>query len=111
MIFLHHITHCLPARLKRMLLLVMATALYLPWYTSSDMSYFSPALLTALYDGLSNGTDAIKRAGLIVGIAISIAIVMGLILPIRKQQRQPSAKKQPIHHSATTIHERKEPYC
>lgn len=71
-------------RLKRLLCFSLSTLLYLPWWTTPEQHWLAPAFFTALYDGLEQGPDAMRRAGFIVLAAIAVSTLLALILPVKK---------------------------
>ena len=71
-------------RLKRSLLLGFAVLLLLPGAINPGQEFLGPALLISLYDGLSQGVDALWRNGRLVLTAAGIAAIAGLLLPCKK---------------------------
>ncbi|MRI34219.1 hypothetical protein EOPP23_14590 [Endozoicomonas sp. OPT23] len=100
------ITRNFGARVRRSLWLVTAALLYTPWFLAQGSTLFTPALLTSLFDFLSDGQEAATRAGLPVLITSSAALFLGIILPVRKQiakaekKAEPEVKKKPRPKSA-----------
>ncbi|MGI9274360.1 MAG: hypothetical protein ACR2PT_05825 [Endozoicomonas sp.] len=81
------ITGRLGPRFRRVLRLTAAVLLYVPWWTSPDLDLLSPALLTMLFDGLSDGLEGMSRAGLIVVISSGAAAILAICLPVRAEPK------------------------
>ena len=89
------ITGRLGPRFRRVLRLTAAVMLFVPWWTSPDIDLLSPALLTMLYDGLSNGLEGMSRAGLIVVISSGAAAILAICLPVKAPPKIDKSKKKP----------------
>ncbi len=85
-----------------------AILLYMPWWTNPKMGYLAPAFLTAVYDGLGQGPDAMERAGLAVAAAFIAAILVAICIPVKKPKEAPK-KSTPKQHDQRPV--RKEPTC
>lgn len=81
------ITKKLPSRVKQLLYISVAILLYLPWKTTPDKDYLSPAFLTAIYDGLSHGPEAMQRSGLVVVGAVIISIALTLLISVKSSSK------------------------
>ena len=80
-------------RIHRMLMLISAALVYIPWPVKTGEPFLAPAFLVSLYDGLGLGVDTMWRSGQIALIAAVAACVIGLLLPVRKK---------PVKKKATT---------
>ena len=103
------ITRQLPSRIKRVLCLGAAALLYTPWWTLTGSDYMAPAFLTAIFDGLGHGPEAMERAGLGVAATLAGSILVALCIPVRQSKAKPekaAAKTKPRAQA-----ERKEPTC
>ena len=86
MIALNYALSGVPLKAKRLICYCTATLLYLPWWTTPEQNWLTPALFTALYDGLGKGITSIYRSGFILLIGLAAAVAMALIWPDQKQQ-------------------------
>ncbi|WP_257266959.1 hypothetical protein [Endozoicomonas sp. ONNA2] len=102
-------------RVKRPLMLVFAVVFFLPGSVNPELSFFStpgPALFISLYDGLSQGAQAMWRTGQSVAIIASIAAIAGLLLPVGKGKTESrDQQKPPTSTSSHPERQRKEPTC
>ncbi|WP_330925311.1 hypothetical protein [Candidatus Sororendozoicomonas aggregata] len=99
------ITRQLPVRIQRVLCLGATALLYTPWWTKANTSYLAPAFLTAIFDGLGQGPEAMERAGLVAVAALAASTLIALLLPIRQSDND-AGKEKKARHSHT---KRKEP--
>ncbi|MDD7804953.1 MAG: hypothetical protein PUP46_05220 [Endozoicomonas sp. (ex Botrylloides leachii)] len=96
-----------PTRLKRVLCFGLATLLYVPWWTTPEQHWLAPAFLTAIYDSLGQGPEAMKRAGMIVAAALTFSTLIALILPVKP--KLDTKKKSSTQVSQGKKNNRKEP--
>ena len=72
---------------RQLLTLTVPAFLLIPWFTTSDASYLSPAWLMAVFEAVFEGPASFWRAGfpLLVGIAcvLAIATVSHIVIAIR----------------------------
>ena len=108
MISLWLISRKLPTRLKRIILMGAAILLYMPWWTNPAINYLAPAFLTAIYDGLGQGVDAMERAGLAVAAAFAGAILVAICIPVKKTV---ASEKKTTTNKQNQRPARKEPTC
>ncbi|WP_153301762.1 hypothetical protein [Endozoicomonas arenosclerae] len=106
------ITGRLPVRLKRALRLTAAALLYTPWWLSPGSDLLSPALFTMVFDALTNGFDAMARAGLITVITAGAACLIAIILPVKttRTKEEKSEQKKPASEGRKKP-KRQEPSC
>ena len=101
-------------RLKRPLMMACAVLFFLPGTIQPEQSFFGPALLISLYDGLSLGVDAMWRTGQTVAITAGIAAIVGLLLPIGKVKtgtHDKGRKSQTSKKGGNAQRQRREPTC
>ncbi len=101
------ITRRLPGRIKRVLCLGAAALLYTPWWIKAGASHLAPALLTAIFDGLGHGPEAMGRAGLVAATALVTSTLIGLCLPIRPSDANKEKAARKVKPNSQV--ERKEP--
>ncbi len=76
-----------------------SVAILIPGITNQGEQWLSPALLAALYDGLTNGPEAITRNGILVVGALAVATLIKLIffrsrkLSPKTDNTRPESKK------------------
>ena len=88
------ITRSFGPRLRRSLWLMTAALLYTPWFLAQGSTLFTPALLTSLFDLLSDGPESASRAGLPVLVTTGAALFLGIILPVKKTASKPETKSE-----------------
>ncbi|WP_067518191.1 hypothetical protein [Endozoicomonas ascidiicola] len=97
-------------RLRRIVMLVATALVYVPWYVNTDEHFLAPAAVISLYDGLGIGVDTMWRSGQIAAIAAGIAIIVALILPVKKTSSAPKkGDKSPKSGNKTSHKQRTEP--
>ncbi|MCL6268641.1 hypothetical protein M3P05_01565 [Sansalvadorimonas sp. 2012CJ34-2] len=83
--------------LSAWLRLFAAVLVLTPGLTSPDMHYMSPAFLGALFDGLTNGPEAMMRNGILLG-GVLIIVSVGKILFFRSPKKR-ATRKDTSHRS------------
>ena len=79
-------------RIKRALMAFFAIIVYLPGITQPDMSFWSPAFLTTIFDTLTYGPEAAMRNGKVVALVSLVAVLVALALPAGKKSDKKSKK-------------------
>ncbi|USE39281.1 hypothetical protein [Endozoicomonas sp. SCSIO W0465] len=92
-------------------MMAFAVLFFLPGTIHPEQSFLGPAFLISLYDGLSQGVEAMWRSGQAVAITASIAALTGVLLPVaRVKTEAPDQKPKPdTGKSSHARRERKEP--
>ena len=80
-------------RIKRALMAFFAIIVYMPGITQSDMSFWSPAFLTSIYDILTYGPEAAMRNGQVVMLTAVVAVLVALVLPVSKPAKASDRKQ------------------
>ena len=75
-------------RIRRALMAFFAIIVYLPGVTQPDMSFWSPAFLTSIFDALTYGPDVALRNGKVVAAVSVVAILVALVLPVSKKAKK-----------------------
>jgi len=93
-----------------MLRLVVAVAILVPWYTNTQQSYLSPAILIALVELVFEGTSAFWRAGtpliaaMVTCLLLSTAcFTLRWFILRRKVQRENAALDSPDDSSQPAV--------
>ena len=78
-----------PTRAKRSLMMTTAILLLLPGTAQPEQTFLAPALLSSIYDALSQGMEAFWRNGQLALGAAAAGAIVGLLLPVAKADKQP----------------------
>ncbi|WP_139117304.1 hypothetical protein [Endozoicomonas atrinae] len=99
-------------RVKRPLMMAFAVLFFLPGTIHPEQSFLGPAFLISLYDGLSQGIEAMWRTGQAVAIIAGVAAITGVLLPVAKatvtRDKRQKARTGKTSHAQR---QRKEPAC
>ena len=102
-------------RIRRALMAFFAIIVYLPGITQPDMSFWSPAFLTTIYDTLTYGSEAAMRNGKVVAMVSVISVLVALVLPAGKkpgkEKKKPADKSPSNSGNPHQGRQRKEPTC
>ena len=86
----------------------------MPGTINPEHSFLGPAFLISFYDGLSQGVDALWRNGQGVVIAIVIATIVGLIMPVSQSKATSDGENEAPQNNKqdkNAKHQRQEPVC
>ena len=82
------ITRSLPWMfIKNVIRVSVIVFLFMPWFSYSDQEYLAPAFLIAAFEGLGQGSELWKRAGMPLIFALSGAFVLTIIFSIAFKKR------------------------
>ena len=66
-------------QVKTTLLVVVAVMLTVPWYSDSQQTYLSPAVIISVVEGFFEGSEAFWRAGTPLLAAMGVSLVLCVI--------------------------------